>query len=95
MTHDDKKKDPRETYDYDKDVKYQRKPYADNDVIDRPVNQARRYEIKKAGVPFKEGNIPAEHKQDPEDFHEVPVDEHKEIVEEIEESEKERMENKE
>lgn len=87
MDSDDKKKDPRETYDYDKDVKYQREHYTENDIIDRPVNQARRYEIKKAGVPYKEG-------QKPEDFHEVPVDETPEVEAEIRESETERMEDK-
>lgn len=49
------KKDPRETYDYVKDPKYKRKNYADNDVIDRPANQVRRYDIKSSGVPYKEG----------------------------------------
>lgn len=49
------KKDPRETYDYVKDPKYKRQNYADNDVIDRPANQVRRYDIKSSGVPYKEG----------------------------------------
>lgn len=41
-----RRKDARNTYDFDKDVRYQRKHYADNDIIDRPVNQGVRYEIK-------------------------------------------------
>lgn len=53
-----RRKDARETYDFDKDVRYKRKPYADNDIIDRPVNQGVRYEIK-GRIPKKgsgEGN---------------------------------------
>lgn len=41
-----RRKDARNTYDFDKDVRYQRKHYAGNDIIDRPVNQGVRYEIK-------------------------------------------------
>lgn len=50
MNPEEKKKDARLTYDYDKDVKYEREQYADNDLIDRPVNQAKRIKIKAKGI---------------------------------------------
>lgn len=54
----EKKKDPRETYDFNKDIKPQKDHLTKNDVIDRPVNQARRYEIKSTGVPTIPGQTP-------------------------------------
>lgn len=41
-----RRKDPRNTYEFDKDVRYKREHYAKDDLIDRPVNKAVRYEIK-------------------------------------------------
>ena len=46
----DKKKDARETYDFEKDVKYQREQYAKDDLIDTPYNKAKRYKIASEGV---------------------------------------------
>lgn len=46
----DKKKDARETYDFDKDVKYKREQFAKDDLIDTPYNKAKRYKIKSEGV---------------------------------------------
>lgn len=66
----EKKKDPRETYDFNKDVKPQKEHLTKNDVIDRPVNQARRYEIKSAGVP----TIPGQTPEDSNKPEELPVD---------------------
>ena len=64
----DKKKDIRETYDFDKDVKYKREQYAKDDLIDTPYNQAKRYKIAAEGVKAEmseelEESLPKVHKK--------------------------------
>ena len=46
----EKKKDARDTYDFDKDVKYKREHYTKDDLIDTPYNKAKRYKIASEGV---------------------------------------------
>lgn len=46
----EKKKDARDTYDFDKDVKYKREQYAKDDLIDTPYNKAKRYKIASEGI---------------------------------------------
>ena len=46
----EKKKDARETYDFDKDVTYKREHYTKDDIIDTPYNKAKRYKIASEGV---------------------------------------------
>ncbi len=49
----EKKQDSRETYDFEKNIKFKNKQYAKDDLIDRPVNQAKRYEIGGEGIPAR------------------------------------------
>jgi len=76
----EKKKDAREEFDFDKDVKYQREQYAKDDLIDTPYNKAKRYKIASEGVEtetseemdeklhkMKPGDLPAEPPEKPED----------------------------
>lgn len=64
----EKKKNIRETYDFDKDVKYKREQYAKDDLIDTPYNQAKRYKIASEGVKAEtpeemEESVPKDHKK--------------------------------
>ena len=52
-----KTKDKREKYNYSKDTVYKPETYTKDDLIDLPFNQAKRYDIGSAGVPYKKSRF--------------------------------------